>query len=42
MLAIVFLGIYYAVAGFGAILLLKTPLEERLGEYRAAHPEQEQ
>lgn len=42
MLLIVFLGIYYAVAGFASILLLKNPLEDRLGEYRAEHPEAEE
>lgn len=42
MLLIVFFGIYYAVAGFGSILLLKNPLEDRLGEYRATHPEAEE
>lgn len=42
MLLIVFFGIYYAVVGFGSILLLKNPLEDRLGEYRATHPEAEE
>ncbi len=42
MMLIVFLGIYYAVAGFASILLLKNSLEDRLGEYRATHPEAEE
>lgn len=42
MMLIVFLGIYYAVAGFASILLLKNSLEDRLGEYRAEHPEAEE
>ena len=42
MLAIVFLAIYYALMGFASILLLKTPLEQRLGEYRENHPQEEE
>ena len=42
MLMIVFLGIYYALAGFASILLLKNPLEQRLGEYRKTHPQEEE
>lgn len=42
MMLIVFLGIYYALAGFVAIMLLKKPLEDRLGEYRKTHPEEEE
>lgn len=42
MLMIVFLAIYYALIGFASILLLKNPLEQRLGEYRAAHPQAEE
>jgi uncharacterized membrane protein YhhN len=42
MLAIVFLAIYYALMGFASILLLKTPLEQRLGEYRDNHPQEEE
>jgi uncharacterized membrane protein YesL len=42
MLMIVFLAIYYALMGFASILLLKNPLEQRLGAYRAAHPQAEE
>ncbi len=42
MLMIVFLGIYYALMAFVAILLLKSPLEQRLGEYRETHPQEEE
>jgi len=42
MLAIVFLAIYYALMAFVAILVLKKPLEERLGEYRENHPQEEE
>lgn len=42
MLALVFLAIYYALMGFASILLLKTPLENRLGEYRKTHPQEEE
>lgn len=42
MLAIVFLAIYYALMAFVAILLLKTPLEDRLGAYRETHPQEEE
>lgn len=42
MLAIVFLAIYYALMAFVAILLLKNPLEERLGAYRETHPQEEE
>lgn len=41
MMLIVFLGIYYALIGFASILLLKKPLEDRLGEYRETHPQEE-
>ena len=41
MLLIVFIGIYYALAAFTAILLLKNPLEQRLGAYRETHPQEE-
>lgn len=41
MMLIVFLGIYYALTAFVAIMLLKKSLEDRLGEYRAAHPDEE-
>lgn len=41
MMLIVFLGIYYALTAFMAIMLLKKSLEDRLGEYRAAHPDEE-
>ena len=42
MMLIVFLGIYYALIGFASILLLKKPLEDRLGEYRETHPQEEE
>ena len=42
MLLIVFLAIYYALTAFIAILLLKNPLEQRLGEYRQTHPQEEE
>ena len=42
MVLIVFLGIYYALIGFASILLLKKPLENRLGAYRETHPQEEQ
>ena len=42
MMAIVFIGIYYALMGFVSILLLKTALEDRLGEYREEHPQEEE
>ena len=42
MLMIVFLAAYYALAAFVAILLLKNPLEQRLGVYRATHPQEEE
>ena len=42
MLLIVFLAIYYALVGFGSILLLKSALEQRLGEYRQTHPQEEE
>ena len=42
MMLIVFLGIYYALIGFASILLLKKPLEDRLGEYRQTHPQEEE
>lgn len=42
MLAIVFLAIYYALMAFVAILLLKNPLEQRLGAYRETHPQEEE
>ena len=42
MLAIVFLAIYYVLMTFVAILLLKTPLEDRLGAYRETHPQEEE
>ena len=40
MMAIVFIAIYYALMGFVAILMLKTALEDRLGEYRESHPQE--
>lgn len=42
MMLIVFLGIYYALIGFASILLLKKPLEDRLGAYRESHPQEEE
>ena len=42
MMLIVFIAVYYAAVGFTAILVLKTSLEEQLGEYRATHPEAEE
>ena len=42
MMLIVFLGIYYALIGFASILLLKKPLEDRLGAYRENHPQEEE
>ena len=42
MMLIVFLAIYYALTAFVAIMLLKNALEDRLGEYRAAHPDEEE
>ena len=42
MMLIVFLGIYYALIGFASILLLKKPLEDRLGAYRETHPQEEE
>lgn len=42
MMMIVFLAIYYALVGFASILLLKNPLEQRLGEYRETHPQEEE
>ena len=42
MMLIVFFGIYYALTAFAAILLLKRPLEDRLGAYRASHPQEEE
>lgn len=42
MMLIVFLGIYYALIGFVSILLLKKPLEDRLGAYRETHPQEEE
>lgn len=42
MMLIVFLGIYYALMGFVSILLLKKPLEDRLGAYRETHPQEEE
>lgn len=42
MLMIVFLAIYYALMAFVAILLLKKPLEDRLGAYRETHPQEEE
>ena len=42
MLMVVFLAAYYALTTFVAILLLKKPLEQRLGEYRATHPQEEE
>lgn len=42
MMMVVFLGVYYAVAGFASIMLLKNALEDRLGEYRKTHPDEEE
>lgn len=42
MMLIVFLGIYYALMCFVSILLLKKPLEDRLGAYRETHPQEEE
>lgn len=42
MMAIVFFAIYYALTAFASILLLKKPLEQRLGEYRQTHPQEEE
>ena len=42
MLLIVFVGIYYVVAAFAGIMLMKHPLEDRLGDYRESHPQDEE
>lgn len=38
----IFVGIYYALIGFASILLLKKPLEDRLGAFRETHPQEEE
>ena len=42
MLLIVFLAIYYALTAFAAILMMKKSLEDRLGEYRSTHLQEEE
>ena len=42
MMLIVFFAIYYALVAFAAILILKKPLEQRLGAYRKTHPQEEE
>ena len=42
LLLIVFLAIYFALITFVGILLLKNPLEDRLGAYRETHPQEEE
>lgn len=42
MMLIVFFAIYYALVAFAAILILKKPLEQRLGAYRETHPQEEE
>lgn len=42
MMLIVFFAIYYALVAFAAILVLKKPLEQRLGAYRETHPQEEE
>ena len=42
MLLIVFVGIYFVLATFVGIMLMKNPLEDRLGDYRESHPQDEE